>query len=351
MPPRRGAPWVLLPAAALLLALPSPLSALPLPPALPPHPRLILLEGDLERIHKNIAAEPLAAQLYAGLLSRAAEIASGHARFGGRGGGVRDIAYTMGLAWRLTKNATIGRQGVEALLKVARQPDICTACLDRDCKALEAGCPGPKCAQNAAQRNPDPLCFGVTGEGLAVGYDWLWEAMTSEERGVVSHTITTQILNVYSQGLSRAFTEAYWFRSEDNFNSVVNSGAALAALAVLDDGDGQPYGDTGRFARDTLQAALLALPHGATSMYPDGATPHRLCWLLPLLLPRHRRHSSSVTPRRIFARRLIPRGPRLRRLCDLAPHRCAAWHRDRPRHLAPQPQRQRPRADPSVLRG
>lgn len=248
-------------------------SAAPLPATLPPHPRLILTEADLQHIHKNVAAEPLAAQLYTGLLNHAAEITAKGSATGGRGDGVRDVAYTMGLSFRLTKNQTIGRAGAEALLKIARRPDICKACLNGNCSSLEANCPGTKCAQNADIRQPDPLCFGETGEGLAVGLDWLWEALTASEREEVSHTITTQIMNVYSQGLSRLYTGAYWFRSADNFNSVVNSGAVLGALAVLDEPNGQAYGDTGRFARDTLQAALLALPHGATSMYDDGSYP------------------------------------------------------------------------------
>ena len=246
---------------------------IPLPTTLPPHPRLMLTDEHLSRIHANIKSEPLAAQLYSDLLLHADAIAVGKVHESGRGAGVRDVAYTMGLAYRLSKNRTIGRAGVEAFLKIARMPDICGACADNNCTGLEQHCPGPACAQNTARRQPDPLCFGVTGEGLAIGYDWLWEAMSAEERLVVSRTITTQILNVYSQGLSRWYTSSYAFRAADNFNSVVNSGAMLGALAVLGEPDGQLYGNTGRFARDTLQVALLALPHGATSIYPDGSYP------------------------------------------------------------------------------
>jgi hypothetical protein len=248
-------------------------SAVPLPKSLPPHPRLIVTDDHLAKIHANIQASPMAAQLYSDLLLHAEAIAAGKTHASGRGQGVRDVAYTMGLAYRLTKNGTIGRAGVKAFLKIAQLADICGACENKNCSGLEEHCPGPACAQNVAPRNPDPLCFGVTGEGLAIGYDWLWEAMTAEERTIVSHTITTQILNVYSQGLSRWYTSSYAFRSADNFNSVVGSGAMLGALAVLDEPNGQTYGNTGKFARDTLQVALLALPHGATSIFPDGSYP------------------------------------------------------------------------------
>jgi hypothetical protein len=270
---RMGLTALLLLPLALLCVIPAAVVSIPLPNELPAHPRLILTAAHLDQIHANVKAEPLAAQLYSDLLLHAGAIANSHHSSGGRASGVRDVAYTMGLAYRLTKNASIGRAGVEAFLQIAKNPDICGACKDSNCSGLEQNCPGQHCAQNTAQRTPDPLCFGTAGEGLAVGLDWLWEAMTADERELVKRTITTQILNVYSQGLSRWYTSSYAFRAADNFNSVVNSGAMLAALAVLDEPNGQWYGNTGRFARDTLQVALLALPHGATSIYPDGSYP------------------------------------------------------------------------------
>jgi len=157
-----------------------------------------------------------------------------------------------------------------------RSADICSSC-DGNCSALESGCQNvsdhSKCAQNNAPRHPDPLCLGGAGEALGIGSDWLHEPLSAEQRVAVSHMISSQILNVYAQGLSLSFTSSYWFRSQDNFNSVCNGGVALAALAVLDEGNGQTYGDTTKFARDALQAALLALPHGAASTMPDGSCP------------------------------------------------------------------------------
>ena len=49
-------------------------------------------------------------------------------------------------------------------------------------------------------------------------------------------------LRVRGRRLSRAYTLAYWFRSADNFNSVVHGGVLLAALAVLDEPAGGDYG-------------------------------------------------------------------------------------------------------------
>ena len=64
----------------------------------------------------------------------------------------------------------------------------------KDCyTTLETDCPGPKCAQNVATRDPDPLCLGQLGEALAVGYDWLYDAMSQDERLAVVHAITTQV--------------------------------------------------------------------------------------------------------------------------------------------------------------
>ena len=90
---------------------------------------------------------------------------------------------------------------------------------------------------------------------------------------MVRRFISTQLLSVYAESLLRAYTGAYWFLGRDNFNSVINSGALLAALAVLDEPDTFSYGTVGSFAKDALQVALLALPHGARSIYDDGSYP------------------------------------------------------------------------------
>ena len=65
---------------------------------------------------------------------------------------------------------------------------------EKNCyKTLETDCPGPKCAQNVATRTPDPLCLGQLGEALAIGYDWLYDAMDEGDRLAVVHMITTQV--------------------------------------------------------------------------------------------------------------------------------------------------------------
>ena len=63
-------------------------------------------------------------------------------------------------------------------------------------KTLETDCPGPKCAQNVATRTPDALCLGQLGEALAIGYDWLYDAMNEDDRLAVAHMITTQVLMI-----------------------------------------------------------------------------------------------------------------------------------------------------------
>ena len=49
-----------------------------------------------------------------------------------------------------------------------------------------------------ATRDPDPLCLGQLGEALAVGYDWLYDAMSDAERLAVVHVITTQAIHLYA---------------------------------------------------------------------------------------------------------------------------------------------------------
>ena len=230
---------------------------------IPPHPRLILNGDDIARIWTNIKKYPLATTLFERLKNHSESLM--------QGGDIRDTSYSLGLMYRLTNDTRYARAGIQNLLKLAANKDACQGC-NGDCSKLETGCPGPMCGQSVAPRSAS-LCFGVTGDGYALGFDWFYQAMTPAERNTTKRFLTTQILNVYGQGLSRAFTADSWFRSRDNFNSVINSGALMTALALLDEPDGESYGNPGQFARDAFQVSLLGLSEGAKSIYADGSYP------------------------------------------------------------------------------
>lgn len=253
--------------ACIVVALAGRAAALPV--QVPPHPRLIASDADLQNILSAIRTNPDAQSLFSNLQTYADGFIRDPSTLDG---GVAGQSFAFGLLWRLTRNRTYADAGVKALMNAAAKRDYCNGC-GGDCKALEA-----QGGQNAAQRSVS-LCFGNLGAAISVGYDWLFDAMATDQRTSVVHFITTQLLNIYAQGLSRAYTAAYWFRSEDNFNSVINSGALLAGLSVIgeDDspysGNSTTYGNSTQYGWDAIQVALLALPHGAKSIYNDGSYP------------------------------------------------------------------------------
>lgn len=229
-----------------------------------PHPRLIITDGDVARVQGLVATDPVARRFLQRLEDHAEAVYLHRPPTGEAA--LRDGMYTLALLFRVSGNVSYAKAGIAMLLSATRSPDYCQGC-GGDCTKLE-----PQGGQNAAARSIS-LCFGVLGEAVALGYDQFYHTFeTPEDLDAVRRFISTQILSVYSQGLSRAFTAMYWWRARDNFNSVINSGALLSALAVLDEGN-YTYGDTRRFAMDTLQVALLALPRGARSIGDDGGYP------------------------------------------------------------------------------
>ena len=66
--------------------------------------------------------------------------------------------------------------------------------------------------------------------GVAIGYDWLYDQMTPRQRKTVARAII-------DKGLKPALNEAdaWFYRSENNWNSVCNAGMVYGALAVWDE--------------------------------------------------------------------------------------------------------------------
>ena len=82
---------------------------------------------------------------------------------------------------------------------------------------------------------------------VAIGYDWLYDRMTPEERKTVARAII-------DKGLKPALNEAdaWFYRSEINWNSVCNAGMVYGALAVWEEDPD--------FCRSMLEKSLESSP-------------------------------------------------------------------------------------------
>ncbi len=110
----------------------------------------------------------------------------------------------------------------------------------------------------------NPAHFLDVGEmtmAAAIGYDWLYDEMTSAERKTVARAII-------DKGLKPAGSEAdaWFYRSEINWNSVCNAGMVYGALAVWEEDPG--------YYRSMLEKSLesnkLAYKAYEGGGYPEG---------------------------------------------------------------------------------
>ncbi len=116
----------------------------------------------------------------------------------------------------------------------------------------------------------NPMSYLDVGEltaTLAIGYDWLYDALTREQRDYIAKTIYERGVDytnrIYYNQLPA--TEAYtgWWNATNNWNAVCNGGAMLGAMAIF-----ETYPDT---CADLIRNASRALEYMMPQFYPDGA--------------------------------------------------------------------------------
>src|SRR5574341_1393734 len=204
------------------------------------HPRLIALDEDIERIRELIKTDRLAKLIYGSLVRQAAELEGAlpveyklvGPRLLAQSRRCLDRIYTLALLHRLDGSPRYLTRAVRELRAAAYFPDW------------------------------NPSHFLDTAEmthAFAIAYDWLYHALTPEERSwirraIVDHGIDPA-LAVYDR-------QGWWTTSEYNWNQVCNGGVGIAALAIADE-------EPERSAR-VLRHALRSLPLAMASYAPDG---------------------------------------------------------------------------------
>ena len=97
---------------------------------------------------------------------------------------------------------------------------------------------------------------------FAIGYDWLYSGLSADER-------TTFRDAIVSKGLAPALgayqLQSQWTRDRGYWNLVCNSGVALGALAVGDEAKEE--------AAQVVRSALESVPHGIANYTAEGAWP------------------------------------------------------------------------------
>jgi hypothetical protein len=94
---------------------------------------------------------------------------------------------------------------------------------------------------------------------VGLGYDWLYSYMDAETREKIKAGL---IRNGLEPGLE-AYKNAWWVKSEFNWNQVCNGGLIIGALAIA---ESDP-----QYAEQIVPAAVKSLPTALASYGPDGA--------------------------------------------------------------------------------
>jgi hypothetical protein len=115
----------------------------------------------------------------------------------------------------------------------------------------------------AAFTNWNPRHFLDTAEmthAFAIGYDWLYDFWTPDQRRVLREAMIEKGLKLANDIHSR---QTWWTRAHHNWNQVCNGGIGMGALAIAD----EVPEECGRF----LAAALKSIQLPMAEFAPDGA--------------------------------------------------------------------------------
>lgn len=219
---------------ATFAAAPSALGA-----SIHPHPRLLATDEDLVRVKRLIAEDPSAGKWAERIFAEAKEARSAaplryepakgieHAREA-----QRRIAH-LALAYRLTNEPPYLAAATRELLAAAALP---------------------------SWEQPSFLATAELTTGVALGYDWLFDDLPTDDRETIRRAIIDKGLR---PGLSAyEQRDASWVEADHNWNLVCNAGMIVGGLAVTD--------GSRDLAGEVIEAAHRSIRTGLRGFAPDG---------------------------------------------------------------------------------
>ena len=223
----------------------------PLATLRPRHPRLLLTPDSVPAIVAAAKTDPLREKLHAQIV-RAAEAQLGEPpiRYVLVGPRLLDqsrkaLAHvtTSAMAYRLSGDVRFADHARDVMLTAADFPDW----------------------------NPSHfLDVAEMATALGLGYDWLYERLTPDERAKIKRALLDKALAYVAPAYARADPERESFpfvkgNLTNNWNQVCNGGFLIAALALAED---EPA-----LARAVIAGLLDTLPAAMDAYEPDGAYP------------------------------------------------------------------------------
>ena len=206
------------------------------------HPRLVLLDADFDRLRLLVREHPQAKRIFSDFEKECDRLLSIPPveykvvpRLLPQARRVMDRVTTLALMYRLT----------------GREPWLRRAVME-----LTAA---------AAFKDWNPQRFNDTAEmtiAFALGYDWLFNALTQDERTLIREAISTRALD---QAVAIYQKQERWVKDRFSANIAGNSAMAIGALAIAED-----MPDKATFV---VRSALQSIPLGLTSFGVEGGWP------------------------------------------------------------------------------
>ena len=210
--------------------------------SLPDHPRLLLLKGEEKAIMDKIRTNPTWAAVHAHIMHQCDSLLMTepveHVLYGVRLlAKSRDCLYRvfyLSYAWRITQDPKYLHRAERELLAVSAFPDW----------------------------NPTHyLDVAEMTMGVAIGYDWLYPALSETSRTQIRKALLTK-------GVQTAFDPAYpnyrkWLTVTNNWNQVCNAGLSYGAMAI--------YEDIPELAAKLINRSIASIGIAMQDYEPDGA--------------------------------------------------------------------------------
>ena len=178
------------------------------------HPRLIATAEDLDRVKGLIADDPRAAKIYRKVLREADQLLDRSDTVEYKIVGPRLLSESRKCMDRVYTLATVYRISGDRRYADRARREMLTA---------------------AAFKDWNPSHFLDTAEmthALAIGYDWLYDVLSPEDRQTIRQAIVEKGLR---QGEPVYRKQQWWSVARHNWNQVCNGGMTLGALAVADE--------------------------------------------------------------------------------------------------------------------
>lgn len=209
------------------------------------HPRLIADSTDFSRIAAEIKSDPVKSEWYSKVIYTANSILDQSVvEYKISGGRLLDTANAallrmqyLGFAYQITKDTKYSVRGIKELEAICAFPDW----------------------------HPEHyLDTGTLASAAAIGYDWLYEAMTETQRRDIAQKAQSLALGSARKAYEgNASFNSFWVNTETNWGIVCNGGIANLALAT-----GEYNTDS---AMEVLSYALRAIEYPWYRFAPDGA--------------------------------------------------------------------------------